>query len=262
MRLLKPWSPCVRRLIKTWSSESINKPELNCLSFFKRSPGWDHASVSNLECLGDANIFWEWHVSQTNRKTMRSDEAWKSPTGWGVIQCTEATHTYTQDSNACVQMCTHDCTDTCVPALKLASGRIHALKEMKRVSHSFLFFQWTLLLSYIEAIRVSRAGLHLNHATSDIPIWSLSSSFNFVFCTPAAHPIFFLLFLPLLSTDRRVLEGFFLHRCYGVLPTEPSPQQAEESSQRSIHTNLSSSHHCCFWANIIIRTCMPVSHMP
>lgn len=71
---------------------SINKAEVSRLSVFKRGSEWDRASVSNLECLGDANIFWGWRVSQTktgNNEEKRSTEQ----TGWGVTQCTQDEHT-------------------------------------------------------------------------------------------------------------------------------------------------------------------------
>lgn len=74
---------------------SINKAEASWLSVFKRGSEWDRASVSNLERLGDANIFWGWRVSQT--KTGNNEGKWSmEQTDW--LRChsvhTECTRTY------------------------------------------------------------------------------------------------------------------------------------------------------------------------
>lgn len=73
--------------------ESMNKAELSWLSSFKRGSEWDWASVSNLEQLSGANIFWG---CQSN-KTRNDEEGWRmEPTDW--LRCRSVHRRWTHTS--------------------------------------------------------------------------------------------------------------------------------------------------------------------
>lgn len=82
VRPLRPWSPRLRRLIKTQSPEceqvreSINKPQPNCLSFFKTQPGLESRKRVQSRVPG--------RCKHLLRMTCQSNEQENNGERWGV----------------------------------------------------------------------------------------------------------------------------------------------------------------------------------